>query len=165
MSNQNDHTIVRLRVPPELKKQIEIAAEENNRSQSAEMVSRLEQSFNDDSQSIDDDVERLSDMRVLGTFDGVIYSLKRDIADTSYDNPQLLSGLKIALDKIEEMQKFYETIIKEKNIKQALSTDKMLDIRKSLAAASPLSTGSYEQLFNIDTPSPNLNYLNIKTKK
>lgn len=45
MSNQTDHTIVRLRVPPELKKQIEDAAEKNNRSQSAEMVARLERSF------------------------------------------------------------------------------------------------------------------------
>lgn len=45
MSNQADHTIVRLRVPPELKKQIEVSAEKNNRSQSAEMVARLEQSF------------------------------------------------------------------------------------------------------------------------
>lgn len=46
MGNQADHTIVRLRVPPELKKQIEVSAEKNNRSQSAEMVARLEQSFN-----------------------------------------------------------------------------------------------------------------------
>ncbi|QOW45784.1 MULTISPECIES: Arc family DNA-binding protein [Acinetobacter] len=46
MSNQTDHTIVRLRVPPELKEKIEKSAEENNRSQSAEMVARLEQSFN-----------------------------------------------------------------------------------------------------------------------
>lgn len=46
MGNQVDHTIVRLRVPPELKKQIEEAAEKNNRSQSAEMVARLEDSFN-----------------------------------------------------------------------------------------------------------------------
>lgn len=45
MGNQADHTIVRLRVPPELKKQIEVSAEKNNRSQSAEMVARLEQSF------------------------------------------------------------------------------------------------------------------------
>lgn len=45
MSNQSDHTIVRLRVPPELKKQIEEAAEHNNRSQSSEMVARLEKSF------------------------------------------------------------------------------------------------------------------------
>ncbi|MQZ31938.1 Arc family DNA-binding protein [Acinetobacter haemolyticus] len=45
MSNQTDHTIVRLRVPPELKKLIEESAEQNNRSQSAEMVARLEQSF------------------------------------------------------------------------------------------------------------------------
>lgn len=47
MSNQADHTIVRLRVPPELKKQIEESAEKNNRSQSAEMVARLEESFNE----------------------------------------------------------------------------------------------------------------------
>lgn len=47
MSNQADHTIVRLRVPPELKKQIEESAEKNNRSQSAEMVARLEESFTD----------------------------------------------------------------------------------------------------------------------
>jgi len=45
MSNQADHTIVRLRVPPELKQKIEASAEKNNRSQSAEMVARLEQSF------------------------------------------------------------------------------------------------------------------------
>ena len=45
MSNQADHTIVRLRVPPELKQRIEESAEKNNRSQSAEMVARLEQSF------------------------------------------------------------------------------------------------------------------------
>lgn len=45
MSNQTDHTIVRLRVPPELKQKIEDSAEKNNRSQSAEMVARLDQSF------------------------------------------------------------------------------------------------------------------------
>ena len=45
MSNQTDHTIVRLRVPPELKQKIEESAEKNNRSQSAEMVARLEKSF------------------------------------------------------------------------------------------------------------------------
>lgn len=45
MSNQTDHTIVRLRVQPELKQKIEDSAEKNNRSQSAEMVARLEQSF------------------------------------------------------------------------------------------------------------------------
>lgn len=45
MSNQTNHTIVRLRVPPELKNKIEESAEKNNRSQSAEMVARLEQSF------------------------------------------------------------------------------------------------------------------------
>lgn len=47
MSNQTDHTIVRLRVPPELKQKIEDSAEKNNRSQSAEMVARLEKSFDE----------------------------------------------------------------------------------------------------------------------
>ena len=47
MSNQADHTIVRLRVPPDLKKKIEESADQSNRSQSAEMVARLEQSFNE----------------------------------------------------------------------------------------------------------------------
>lgn len=49
MSNQTDHTIVRLRVPPELKQKIEESAEKNNRSQSAEMVARLEKSFESES--------------------------------------------------------------------------------------------------------------------
>ena len=54
MSNQADHTIVRLRVPPELKQKIEESAEKNNRSQSAEMVARLEESFKHDAGSIAD---------------------------------------------------------------------------------------------------------------
>ena len=54
MSNQTDHTIVRLRVPPELKQKIEESAEKNNRSQSAEMVARLEESFKHDAGSIAD---------------------------------------------------------------------------------------------------------------
>lgn len=53
MSNQTDHTIVRLRVPPELKQKIEESAEKNNRSQSAEMVARLEDSFHGVSKSLD----------------------------------------------------------------------------------------------------------------
>jgi|SRR5690606_8263939 len=57
MSNQADHTIVRLRVPPELKEKIEKSAEEKNRSQSAEMVSRLEESFNETSKHPDVIVE------------------------------------------------------------------------------------------------------------
>ncbi|CAI3122091.1 Arc family DNA-binding protein [Acinetobacter baumannii] len=59
MSNQADHTIVRLRVPPELKEKIEKAAEENNRSQSAEMVSRLEESFQQNNNATDKFIEDL----------------------------------------------------------------------------------------------------------
>lgn len=63
MSNQADHTIVRLRVPPELKQKIEESAEKNNRSQSAEMVARLEQSFehqeNSDIAQLKQQIERM----------------------------------------------------------------------------------------------------------
>ena len=60
MSNQADHTIVRLRVPPELKQKIEESAEKNNRSQSAEMVARLESSFSSNTE-MDDFVLFLED--------------------------------------------------------------------------------------------------------
>lgn len=63
MSNQADHTIVRLRVPPELKKQIEESAEKNNRSQSAEMVARLEQSF--ESKKENSTYHEIDDLRTL----------------------------------------------------------------------------------------------------
>ena len=45
MSNQTDHTIVRLRVPPELKQKIEEVANQEKRSMNAEIVDRLEKSF------------------------------------------------------------------------------------------------------------------------
>lgn len=54
MSNQTDHTIVRLRVPPQLKEKIEKSAEANNRSQNAEMVARLEKSFEEKIPSLSD---------------------------------------------------------------------------------------------------------------
>lgn len=45
MSTQADHTVVRLRVPPELKAKIEESSRAHNRSMNADMVARLEQSF------------------------------------------------------------------------------------------------------------------------
>lgn len=60
MSNQTDHTIVRLRVPPELKAKIEQSADANNRSQSAEMVARLEQSFKSDNNGTGMDISLIS---------------------------------------------------------------------------------------------------------
>ncbi len=47
MSNQDDQTIIRLRVSQDLKDQIKEAALKNNRSQSSEMVVRLESSFSE----------------------------------------------------------------------------------------------------------------------
>jgi len=72
MENSN----VRLRVPPELKKLIKLQAEENNRSQSAEMISRLEQSFELEKASLqqstivqmNNSFEVIKKLQVLGVF-------------------------------------------------------------------------------------------------
>ena len=45
MSNNPKHVTVRLRVPPELRDQIASSSEQYNRSMNADMVARLEQSF------------------------------------------------------------------------------------------------------------------------
>ena len=68
MSNQADHTIVRLRVPPELKQKIEESAEKNNRSQSAEMVARLEQSFDSAKNYSEEEFERAVNNFLEGFF-------------------------------------------------------------------------------------------------
>ena len=45
MSNNPKHVTVRLRVPPELRDKIASSSEQYNRSMNADMVARLEQSF------------------------------------------------------------------------------------------------------------------------
>ena len=45
MSNQTDHIIARVRLPPELRDKIADSAKSHNRSMNADMVARLEQSF------------------------------------------------------------------------------------------------------------------------
>ena len=75
MSNQADHTIVRLRVPPELKQKIEESAEKNNRSQSAEMVARLEQSF-DESMAFDPTNAEMVTKLVAQSMQGLLVALK-----------------------------------------------------------------------------------------
>lgn len=47
MSNQADHIIARVRLPPELRDKIADSAKSHNRSMNADMVARLEQSFSD----------------------------------------------------------------------------------------------------------------------
>lgn len=95
MSNQTDHTIVRLRVPPELKKQIEESAENNNRSQSAEMVARLEDSF---VASVSADNSQ-ADIKIIPLRDGkkrVIYGKLLNTLDLDYT--QSLSDLKVDIE-------------------------------------------------------------------
>ncbi len=48
MSDNPKHVTVRLRVPPELRDKIAASSEQYNRSMNADMVARLEQSFEKD---------------------------------------------------------------------------------------------------------------------
>ncbi|MBJ8417465.1 MULTISPECIES: Arc family DNA-binding protein [Acinetobacter] len=96
MSNQADHTIVRLRVPPELKEKIEKAAEENNRSQSAEMVSRLEESFlSNRNESTDEIYELVSERFLLN----LMRILKKQGLDTQSINRTIVDAANLLLDE------------------------------------------------------------------
>lgn len=59
MSDNPKHVTVRLRVPPELRDKIASSAEQYNRSMNADMVSRLEQSF----EQIQSQENELSDLK------------------------------------------------------------------------------------------------------
>lgn len=97
MSNQADHTIVRLRVPPELKQKIEESAEKNNRSQSAEMVARLEQSF-DEPMAFDPTNAEMVTKLVAQSMQGLLVALKdRGVSsDLIFDALREVSGSKKA---------------------------------------------------------------------
>lgn len=100
MSNQFDHTIVRLRVPPQLKKQIEESAEQNNRSQSAEMVARLEQSF-----IINKDSKLQADVQLINLKNNlkrVVYGKFMHSLDIDYtqDLSSLKKDIELALDAL-----------------------------------------------------------------
>lgn len=97
MSNQADHTIVRLRVPPELKQKIEESAEKNNRSQSAEMVARLEQSF-DEPMAFDPTNAEMVTKLVAQSMQGLLVALRdRGVSsDLIFDALREVSGSKKA---------------------------------------------------------------------
>ena len=57
MNKQADYIIARLRLPPELRDKIAESAETYNRSMNADMVARLEQSF--ESHQFEDIVEKI----------------------------------------------------------------------------------------------------------
>ena len=97
MSNQTDHTIVRLRVPPELKQKIEDSAEKNNRSQSSEMVARLEQSFDEPMAFDPADAEMVTKL-VAQSMQGLLVALKdRGVSsDLIFDALREVSGNKKA---------------------------------------------------------------------
>ena len=99
MSNQTDHTIVRLRVPPELKQKIEESAEKNNRSQSAEMVARLEQSFDEPMAFDPADAEVVTKL-VAQSMQGLLVALRdRGVSsDLIFDALREVSGNKKPAD-------------------------------------------------------------------
>lgn len=57
MENRDTGTQHKLRMPPELKQQIQESAKEHNRSMNAEIIHRLEQSF--ESHQFEDTVEKI----------------------------------------------------------------------------------------------------------
>ena len=63
MSDNPKHVTVRLRVPPELRDKIAASSEQYNRSMNADMVARLEQSFehqeNSDIAQLKQQIERM----------------------------------------------------------------------------------------------------------
>lgn len=93
MSNQTDHTIVRLRVPPELKKKIEESAEQNNRSQSAEMVARLEKSYEDSYR------ENFSDAVLSQLLEGTVSKLLLSIKNQGVPDNKIQDALKDLTNK------------------------------------------------------------------
>lgn len=93
MSSQTDHTIVRLRVPPKLKKQIEDSAERNNRSQSAEMVARLEQSFEEAY------IDTVSDAVINELLEGTVSRLLDAMKNQGVPNDKILDALKSLTNK------------------------------------------------------------------
>lgn len=105
MSNQTDHTIVRLRVPPELKQKIEESAEKNNRSQSAEMVARLEKSFEQalDSSLSREQLEQIT--KAAGASYMAVISKHLNMLDEESGNKMLRKIVKEAAEDFESNKK------------------------------------------------------------
>lgn len=87
MSNQTDHIIARVRLPPELRDKIADSAKSHNRSMNADMVARLEQSF-----SINSDDEK--DV-LLKEKDRQIEFMKALMADQGVALSKIISRLEV----------------------------------------------------------------------
>lgn len=109
MSNQADHTIVRLRVPPELKQKIEESAEKNNRSQSAEMVARLEQSFDSAKNYSEEEFEKAVNNFLEGFFTASVQACQMSIDQLhAQHGDNLIGEQRLYLEATKLMQSQYK---------------------------------------------------------
>lgn len=89
----NDYTQVNFRIPAKLKEQIENSAEKNNRSITAELVSRLEQSFEEAY------IDTVSDAVINELLEGTVSRLLDAMKNQGVPNDKILDALKSLTNK------------------------------------------------------------------
>ena len=97
MSDNPKHVTVRLRVPPELRDKIAASSEQYNRSMNADMVARLEQSF-DEPMAFDPADAQMVTKYVAKSMQGLLVALRdRGVSsDLIFDALREVSGNKKA---------------------------------------------------------------------
>ena len=97
MSDNPKHVTVRLRVPPELRDKIAASSEQYNRSMNADMVARLEQSF-DEPMAFDPADAEMVTKYVAKSIQGLLVALRdRGVSsDLIFDALREVSGNKKA---------------------------------------------------------------------
>ncbi len=97
MSDNPKHVTVRLRVPPELRDKIAASSEQYNRSMNADMVARLEQSF-DEPMAFDPADAEMVTKYVAKSMQGLLVALRdRGVSsDLIFDALREVSGNKKA---------------------------------------------------------------------
>jgi len=97
MSDNPKHVTVRLRVPPELRDKIAASSEQYNRSMNADMVARLEQSFDEPMAFDPADAEMVTKL-VAQSMQGLLVALiDRGVSsDLIFDALREVSGSKKA---------------------------------------------------------------------
>ena len=95
MSDNPKHVTVRLRVPPELRDKIAASSEQYNRSMNADMVARLEQSF-DEPMAFDPADAEMVTKYVAKSMQGLLVALRdRGVSsDLIFDALREVSGNK-----------------------------------------------------------------------
>lgn len=129
MSNQADHIIARVRLPPELRDNIAESAKAHNRSMNADMVVRLEQSFSGLSET--SSLERARETFLNNQTNNLNYHLgclEGKISACNYIVQAIKNGTGKKYDNDEDMQKelfkfniiLEQAVVEKQNIEQKL---------------------------------------------